>query len=84
MFLSALPIVPGSGCRGGGPRDRVGAGARLGGIVGWRSWVLAELCGRIWVYGVGRVDWVWEVEGEALGAVRKVEDCLGGTEANLL
>ena len=34
VFLSALPIVPGSGCRGGGPRDRVGTEVRLGGIVG--------------------------------------------------
>lgn len=39
VFLSALPIVPGSGCRGGGLLDRAAAGARLGGIVGLCLWV---------------------------------------------
>ena len=46
VFLSALPIVPDSGCRAGGPLDRAAAeereaedvgvavGARLGGIAG--------------------------------------------------
>ena len=44
VFLSAPPIVPGSGCRGGGPRDRAGTGVRLGGIVvGWCSWVLGGM-----------------------------------------
>ena len=49
VFLSALPMVPGSGCWAGGPADRaegrelVAAGARLAGIFlsGWR-WELWE------------------------------------------